>query len=87
MGSVRARLNSRRAGGSRRRVRVQWPSAEIGRPQHQFLASPDPVSKKDMTFRSVTTYDTPDHYTSVFYMVMPNGSEMKNMEMIGRRVK
>jgi len=56
-------------------------------PQHQFLASPDPVSKKDMTFRSVTTYDTPDHYTSVFYMVMPNGSEMKNMEMIGRRVK
>jgi hypothetical protein len=48
---------------------------------------PDPVSKKDMTFRSVTTYDTPDHYLSVFYMVMPDGSEMKNMEMIGQRTK
>jgi hypothetical protein len=47
---------------------------------------PDPTSKRDMTFRSVCTYDTPDHYTSVYYVVKPDGSEVKIMEMTGRRM-
>lgn len=48
---------------------------------------PDPISKQDMIFRSVTTYETLDRYTAVFYMTMPGTDEMKSMEMTGQRVR
>ncbi|MFH1143652.1 MAG: DUF1579 family protein [Candidatus Eisenbacteria bacterium] len=47
----------------------------------------DPLSKVEMAMRTVTTYDNPDRYVSEFFLTMPGGSEFKNMEMTGQRVK
>jgi len=47
----------------------------------------DPVSKQVMSMRIVTTYFGADKYTSEFFMLMPDGSEFRTMEMTGEREK
>jgi hypothetical protein len=47
----------------------------------------DPLTKQEMKMRSVSTQESPDRVICVFFMTMPDGSEMKNMEFVYTRVK
>ena len=46
----------------------------------------DPVSGKDMTMRSVTTWKSNDEFTTVYYVVMEGMGEFKSMEMVYKRL-
>jgi len=47
----------------------------------------DPLTKQEMKMRSVATQESPDRVVCGFFMTMPDGSEMKNMELVYTRVK
>jgi hypothetical protein len=58
-----------------------------GRRWEMSSEMPDPSSGKTMTKRSVCTVIDDDHHTLEMYFTMPDGNEMKCMEIAYTRVK